>query len=55
MWDQVNDFNWLKAGHSPNWSVLDLASRFGADQWNIIQSLNEGDPVDTVLNTLNVS
>ncbi|KAL9042594.1 MAG: hypothetical protein Q9180_000504 [Flavoplaca navasiana] len=19
MWDQVNDFNWLKAGHSPNW------------------------------------
>ncbi|KAL8915499.1 MAG: hypothetical protein Q9171_000064 [Xanthocarpia ochracea] len=55
MWDKVNDFNWLKAGHSPNWSVLDLASRFKADQWNIIQSLNEGDPVKTVLNTLNVS
>ncbi|CAI4220279.1 unnamed protein product, partial [Parascedosporium putredinis] len=22
MWDQVNDFKWLKADHSPNWSVL---------------------------------
>ena len=22
MWDQVDDFNWLRAEHSPNWSVL---------------------------------
>ncbi|KAL8767121.1 MAG: hypothetical protein Q9209_006283 [Squamulea sp. 1 TL-2023] len=55
MWDQVNDFNWLKAGHNPNWSVLDLASRFGADQWNIIQGLTEGEPVDTVLARLNIN
>ncbi|KAL8900845.1 MAG: hypothetical protein Q9192_000850 [Flavoplaca navasiana] len=55
MWDQVNDFNWLKAGHSPNWSVLDIACRFGADGWNAIQSLTEGDPVDTVLDAFGIS
>ncbi|KAI9052487.1 hypothetical protein LZ554_003831 [Drepanopeziza brunnea f. sp. 'monogermtubi'] len=21
-WDQVDDFNWLKAGHSPNWTLV---------------------------------
>ncbi|KAI4274418.1 MAG: hypothetical protein LQ337_003953 [Flavoplaca oasis] len=55
MWDQVNDFNWLKAGHSPNWSVLNIACRFGVDGWNTIQSLTEGDPVDTVLDAFGIS
>ncbi|KAL8760405.1 MAG: hypothetical protein Q9199_000029 [Rusavskia elegans] len=55
MWDQVNDFNWLKAGHSPNWTVLSLARRFGADRWKLIQSLTEGDPVDTVLEAFDIS
>ncbi|CAL8577774.1 hypothetical protein XPA_003590 [Xanthoria parietina] len=55
MWDQVNDFNWLKAGHSPNWSVLSLARRFEPDRWTIIQSLTEGDPVDTVLEAFDIS
>lgn len=22
MWDQIDDFNWIKAGTSPNWNVL---------------------------------
>lgn len=22
MWDQVDDFKWLRAEHSPNWSVI---------------------------------
>ena len=25
--DQVDDFNWLKAEHSPNWRVLRLEER----------------------------
>ena len=22
LWDQIDDFNWLRAEHSPNWSLL---------------------------------
>lgn len=33
-WDQVDDFNWLKPGHSPNWSLLRSDDRLDADQWN---------------------
>jgi tubulin-specific chaperone C len=29
-WDQVRDFNWLKAEHSPNWSVLPLSQRLSS-------------------------
>lgn len=33
MWDQVDDFKWLKAEHSPNWSVLPEAQRLSEDIW----------------------
>lgn len=33
MWDQVDDFKWLKAEHSPNWSVLPKEERIHADIW----------------------
>lgn len=33
-WDQVDDFKWLKADHSPNWTTLPEAQRLGEDIWN---------------------
>lgn len=32
-WSEVDDFKWLKAGHSPNWTTLSEAQRFGNDVW----------------------
>lgn len=32
-WDQVDDFKWLKAEHSPNWSVLPESERLSEEVW----------------------
>ncbi|PHH85664.1 hypothetical protein CDD83_104 [Cordyceps sp. RAO-2017] len=32
-WDQVDDFKWLKAGHSPNWTTLSEAQMLDDDIW----------------------
>jgi len=32
-WDQVDDFKWLKADHSPNWKLLPEEERLDADIW----------------------
>jgi len=32
-WDQVDDFKWLKAEHSPNWSVLPEEDRIPEHVW----------------------
>jgi hypothetical protein len=29
----VDDFKWLKAGHSPNWSILPEAERLKEEIW----------------------
>ncbi|KAL8841347.1 MAG: hypothetical protein Q9170_000978 [Blastenia crenularia] len=50
-WDQVHDFNWLKAGHSPNWSILEPAKRKVPDQWKRLKTATE-DEVDEVLQAL---
>ncbi|KAL6721168.1 hypothetical protein ACLMJK_000270 [Lecanora helva] len=31
LWDQVDDFNWLKAQHSPNWSLLQPGDVYAID------------------------
>ena len=38
MWDQVDDFKWLKAGPSPHWSVLGSHDDRNIDKngWEII-------------------
>ncbi|KAK6352821.1 hypothetical protein TWF696_004822 [Orbilia brochopaga] len=37
MWDQVDDFNWLKEGkQSPNWRFLQPEERLGEDAWRRI-------------------
>ena len=33
LWDQVDDFKWLKADHSPNWSVLPEDKRLAGSFW----------------------
>ncbi|KIV99847.1 uncharacterized protein PV09_08516 [Verruconis gallopava] len=33
LWDQVDDFNWLKASRSPNWTVLPETERVTEDTW----------------------
>ncbi|PKS11243.1 hypothetical protein jhhlp_003004 [Lomentospora prolificans] len=32
-WDQVDDFKWLKADHSPNWSILPESGRLSGSFW----------------------
>lgn len=32
-WDRVDDFKWLKADHSPNWSVLPEEERLEGAFW----------------------
>ncbi|KAL9637944.1 MAG: hypothetical protein Q9164_001875 [Protoblastenia rupestris] len=38
LWNQVDDFKWLRAGHSPNWSVLQLDDERAVedDDWESI-------------------
>ena len=32
-WDKVDDFKWLKAEQSPNWSVLELEKVIPDEVW----------------------
>ncbi|KAL2211041.1 TBCC-domain-containing protein [Sarocladium strictum] len=36
-WDQVDDFKWLKAGPSPNWTTLSEAGRLSNEAWSTVQ------------------
>ncbi|KAL9101727.1 MAG: hypothetical protein Q9163_003049 [Psora crenata] len=52
LWDQVDDFKWLKAGHSPNWEVLqpDDERAIKDDAWDAIANDSESrSRFDTVL------
>ena len=33
MWNQVDDFKWLKAEHSPNWSILPVEDTIPDEAW----------------------
>jgi hypothetical protein len=35
-WDQVDDFKWLKAEHSPNWSIVPEEERLNEDIWTTV-------------------
>lgn len=34
LWDQVDDFKWLKADQSPNWTVLPEEERLKPEVWS---------------------
>lgn len=42
LWDQVDDFKWLRAEHSPNWSVLQPQDERAVDDegWGKIANSN---------------
>jgi len=47
-WDKVDDFKWLKADASPNWSILPESKRLPEDFWTKT-ILSEDVDVDTLL------
>ena len=38
-WDQIDDFKWLKAEHSPNWRVLEPENIVPDEVWKKVRSL----------------
>lgn len=48
-WDQVDDFKWLKAGHSPNWTTLSEAERLGDEVWTKVVPGKPGASVEETL------
>ena len=54
-WDQVDDFKWLKAEHSPNWSVLPEEQRIGEEVWTKDVPGGPGISVDDVLKKVGVA
>ncbi|KAK0649399.1 tubulin binding cofactor C-domain-containing protein [Cercophora newfieldiana] len=48
-WQKVDDFKWLKADHSPNWSVLPEDERLGIDVWKNVVPGVPGEGVDDLL------
>lgn len=53
MWDQVDDFKWLKSEHSPNWEVLPKQERVDGKLLNDIRKNEVGQlNVELVLDTI---
>ncbi|KAK2628935.1 hypothetical protein QTJ16_002038 [Diplocarpon rosae] len=48
-WDQVDDFKWLKAEHSPNWSILPEAEILKMDVWTDIVRGGPGVGLEDIL------
>lgn len=41
MWDQIDDFGWLKVEPSPNLRVLGVEERIGEDIWGKVKSAGD--------------
>ena len=48
-WDQVDDFKWLKAEHSPNWSILPEFQRLKEEMWTTTVHGGPGVGLDDIL------
>lgn len=53
-WDQVDDFKWLKADHSPNWSVMPEEERLALDIWKNTVPGVPGLAVDDILKKVGI-
>ena len=53
-WDQVDDFKWLKAEHSPNWSVLPEEEKLGEDVWAKVVPGGPGIGLEDILKKINL-
>lgn len=54
-WDQVDDFKWLKADHSPNWTTLPIDKRIVDEVWRDVVPGGPGWSLDDILKATNVS
>ncbi|ODQ51362.1 hypothetical protein SAICODRAFT_66972 [Saitoella complicata NRRL Y-17804] len=52
LWDQVEDFNWLKKQHSPHWSILPEEERKVREVWEEVVTLGEDGDVQGGLRKL---
>lgn len=52
MWDQVDDFKWLKSEHSPNWDVLPEDKRVQGRVWNDIRGSKNIVSVESTLDMI---
>jgi len=54
-WDQVDDFKWLKADHSPNWDVLPEQERISQDVWKNTVPGGPGVGTDNILKKVGIA
>ncbi|KAM3152917.1 hypothetical protein ABEW05_006706 [Botrytis cinerea] len=54
-WDQVDDFKWLKAEHSPNWSILPEEERLKEEIWTDVIPGGPGVGLDDILKKIGLT
>jgi hypothetical protein len=54
MWDQVDDFKWLKDSPSPNWRVMEEGERVGQEVWKEVLASEEGKGLEDILRGVGV-
>jgi hypothetical protein len=53
-WNQVDDFKWLKAGQSPNWTTLSEAEVLGETIWTKVVPGQPGMSVEETLEKVGI-
>jgi len=53
-WDQVDDFKWLKAEHSPNWSILPEEERLKEEVWTNVVPGGPGVGLEDILKKIGI-
>jgi len=54
-WDQVDDFKWLKAEHSPNWKILPEEQRIKESIWTNVVPGGPGVGLDDILKKVGIT
>jgi tubulin-specific chaperone C len=54
LWDQVDDFKWLKSEPSPHWSVLPAEEKVPEETWREVVPGGPGWRVDDILKAVGV-
>jgi len=54
-WDEVDDFKWLKAEHSPNWSVLPEEERIKEKIWTDVIPGGPGVGLEDILKQVGIA
>ncbi|QDS77869.1 hypothetical protein FKW77_000251 [Venturia effusa] len=54
-WNQVQDFQWIKAEHSPNWSEIPTEGRVADSSWKEVVGADEGVEIDEIMQKIRVA